>query len=786
MKQSGTLTQAEFSTDKKISSNARNELIREIDTLNTRGWKIRDIDRVQSQQLADQALQLSIKVDNEQKSYQNGIAQSLTILSYLNFRAINYANALEQAHQAEQLFLSLEQESWLARVYNNLGICYGNMGDHETSMSYLFKQLELSQKVGDREMEGGAYHDLAIAYLDAGQKKESKESFEQSLSIFREIKDPVGIILALSNLSSFYTEVGCFQEAVALVEQAQSLCDEHMLTEFNVWLCSCLAKALAASGAPKEALNYLERGLLHYQDHPDPEILPWLLLQFGEWHIDHGIPQDALPYLFESLEVMDNSQGEDRERLSVHRVLAKAYCSMGDTKEVYQHLERALEIQETTFEEERKQKALSLSILYQTEIARKEAEVALFKNSLLESEIEERKRIEQTLRETQQAAELASRAKGEFLANMSHEIRTPMNGVIGMVSLLQETDLDEDQREFVETIRSSGEHLLHIINEILDFTKIESGGLLIENQAFAFENCISHVFDLLQYRASEKGLVFNYEIHDDVPRYIVGDLTRVRQVLTNLVGNALKFTEAGHVNLAVKSHPVLVNFSSENRHQLHFAISDTGIGISPEKQKILFQPFSQADASINRKYSGTGLGLVISQRLVESMGGHMWLESEEGVGSTFHFTILVGSTISARLPQCSHNTARQELKTVPSELSVLLVEDNVVNQKVALRMLKSLGIDADLATDGHEALKAVSTKKYDMLLMDIHMPIMDGYQTTQKIRKLFRDSEQPIIVAMTASVLASDKQSALDAGMNDFLPKPVKLEDFSRLFNRIL
>lgn len=420
---------------------------------------------------------------------------------------------------------------------------------------------------------------------------------------------------------------------------------------------------------------------------------------------------------------------------------------------------------------------VAFSMMEDAEMAQRELEEV---NRRLNEVIEE-------ARASAQEADFANRAKSDFLATMSHEIRTPLNGVIGFIDMLSDTDLSEEQMDYVNTVRSSGKTLMALINDVLDFSKIESGHLNLEVRTFNLVTMLRELTGLFFNEATRKGIVLNVEIGEDVSRMVDGDETRIRQILTNLLANAVKFTETGEIRLIVTRDSIP---DQHGKCALEFEVRDTGIGITPLQLRKLFRPFSQGDSSTTRKYGGTGLGLVICKRLAEAMGGKVWASSRVGKGSSFFTRIQVtvvdghGSVTPGHIPLKQEEVDEPvELEASPQKpgerlpLKITVAEDNHANQRVLMIMLRRLGWEADFQENGEQLIEHLKGNDCDLVFMDLQMPVMDGLEATRLIRSgAAGDTVKDVkIIALTANALSSDEARCLDIGMDAYLSKPLKI-----------
>lgn len=507
------------------------------------------------------------------------------------------------------------------------------------------------------------------------------------------------------------------------------------------------------------------KSFLDFPYKSDPPRQSWF-----NWHISPLILDGQVVALVSmSLDVTDRHRADEalqkanKELAAVNEELAASNEELRSTTEEIQRARRELELRVRERTSELQDAKENLEVI----------------NEELQVEISEHENMEKDLLKAKEEAEESVKSKSAFLANMSHELRTPMNAVIGFSSLLLDDKFTQEQKEYIEGIRKGGEALLDLINEILDFSKAEKDKIELERQPFSLKHLIDESLDLVATQASKKGLNLSETINYGTSDTIIGDHGRLRQILVNLLSNAVKFTDKGDISVSISSKAV-----EDDMHQIFFEVKDTGIGIPQDKMNEIFEPFTQVERTLSRKRDGVGLGLAITRQLVELMGGEIWAESEEGQGTTFHFMIRAETIPGKQLYFGKINSGIATVRFPELKpMRILVAEDNPSNQRVLVDMLKRLGYRADAVSDGREVVQAFERQDYDLVLMDIKMPEMDGITATQVIRKL-RPENGPKIVAITAFALKGDREKCLAAGMDDYIAKPVQIRELAEVLKK--
>jgi len=659
-------------------------------------------------------------------------------------------------------------------------------GYYDKAFKLLFHALDYARDtLKDREMIGGVYLSLAVLYYEHNDTLKAIEFNKLALKEMTEINQLDMMASVNNNLALQYSDLGkydsaefYFRESIRLFHKDNE--DPHLRKPLIN-----LAEVFRLTQQYDSAIIYTRNAIHNAILLQDNASLGDAYFQIAKTFTDIGELDSAGRYYLMAKENIEMYQSEPAFIL-FYINLADFYTLKGDYKLAYEYLQKAVAIKDLIFNTENNKVLKEMDVKYQA--TQKEKEILIQEEQIKRQQIlnysmlavavffllliffirktkrqlEEKNKLVEAARER---AERSEKFKQQFLANMSHEIRTPMNAVMGMTNLLIDKNPRIDQRKYLEGIQKSSDNLLHIINDILDLSKIEAGKIELEQIDFSIPEVVHQVEQTLRHKAEEKGLQLIISIDPLVPEIVIGDPGRLNQILMNLAGNAIKFTEKGSVTFKV---------TPTTDRSIEFSIIDTGIGIARDKLQSVFENFSQAHASDTRKFGGTGLGLTICKQLVELMGGKILIESEEGSGSTFLFTLEM--PIGSKEKLLEQKSSEQIDESILNGLKILLVDDNIDNRIVARDTLE---LNASLtiveAINGKEAIEKLSMDDFDIVLMDVQMPVMDGYEATRQIRNDILTSKKDIpIIALTASVIRSDLDKCRAAGMNDYVPKPFK------------
>ncbi|HMG15123.1 MAG TPA: tetratricopeptide repeat protein, partial [Saprospiraceae bacterium] len=754
------------------------------------------------------SLNLSVKI-----RYKKGLGNSYNILGVIYEKKGNYPLSLEYHKKALTTRIEIAHKKGEASSYNNIAIIYDYQGNYPEALKNLFAALKINEEIGNRQWASYNLGNIGDIYVRQGNYKDALAKYNESIKINKELNDKYGIALDYNGISDLFKAQGKFTEALNYLYLSI-----RILIEIDEKLDLAVANngigiLLFKQGKYSQALKYCFKAIRICNDYGYKQALSETYLNIGKIYSSLNKPIEARNYLekglkigkdlksleliktaYESLSNLDNSfaissqapikQKKDYalKALLHYKLYINARDSLINTenskKTVQTQMQYDFNKKELLIKAEQEKKDVINNKELQRQKLVRNGFIGGFGIVLLFAGIffRQRNKIKKGNEELQIAkerAEQSERYEQQFLANMSHEIRTPMNAVMGMTNLLINKNPRADQLAYLDGIKNSSHNLLYIINDILDLSKIESGKIELEQIDFFLYDVIEQVKQTLDHKAEEKGLFFRGEIGHNVPEVVIGDPVRLNQVLINLVGNAIKFTEKGSITILVDNCQLPVaNEQQKVGASLKFSIIDTGIGIPKDKLQTVFESFKQAHSSDSRKYGGTGLGLTISKQYVELMGGTISIESQEGTGTTFSFIINLplGSVENIQ----AQKSAEQIDGSILNGLKILLSDDNEYNRTVARDSLISV---ADViikdAVNGKEVIELLKKEDFDVVLMDVQMPIMDGYEATRYIRERMESPMNKVpVIALTASVIKSDLDKCREAGMNDYVPKP--------------
>jgi signal transduction histidine kinase/DNA-binding response OmpR family regulator/HPt (histidine-containing phosphotransfer) domain-containing protein len=704
--------------------------------------EIRNYDIEEAYQLTEEIIERSVKIN-----YKKGEGRGLNNKGAIYWLRGEYDKGLSILKEALKIAKEYGLDALKARIYNNFGNICRDLGDLSDASKYYQWALEINEDLGDELAQSAVMISISNLHFDLFDYDNALEYANRCLKIFIKYEDKNRLISVYHTLGNIYLKKE--DNDNALIHFKKSL----ELTEPNT-----VGHMLANSGIGKvyykqlkfdKARKYLNAVLIQSAELSNIEGLIISEFYLGRINFDEGNFNEALQHLDKAFDAA-NEHSRKHDIMSIHEIYAKVYEKIGDITEAYENLKKYETLKEEIFQQNTINKLRNLQIRHEIEFAVKEKEIA----------------------------EQSAKLKQQFIANMSHEIRTPMNAIVGMTRLLLEKSPRADQLKYLHAITQSADNLLVIINDILDFSKIEAGKITIENIVFSLKSVIQNVVHLLKFKAEEKGIELRFDIENNISDTLIGDPTRLSQVLMNLAGNAVKFTEYGSVNIRCQQ------IWQEQQHvKIAFKIMDTGIGISEEYVHNIFESFTQAGTDVARKYGGTGLGLTISKQLVELMDGIIEVESTMGKGTTFTFTLPFEIGLEEQLLQKEEFVFSDTDVDILNKTKLLLVDDNEFNTILAVDTLKTIAphIQITEACSGFEAIELLKSNTFDIILMDIQMPKMSGTEAAKIIRN---ELEHPVnetkIIAMTANVMKNDIEHYLAIGMNDHIPKPFKKEELIR------
>lgn len=709
-----------------------------IDMLVEMAKEVRNFDVEKAAMMAEDIISRS-----ETVGYRLGKGRGMNLKGWCYWQQGEYDDGVDILQEALKISHDIKNKPLQARVLNNLGYIYRDRGDLSDALNHFEAALRINEKLGDEVSQSVNLSSIAYLLYDLNDYDNALEFALKCLPIFQKAEDSHRLNALYHILGNIYFKQEQYHEALRYFEENLNLSEPD--TVLYALATSGLGKVYYKMRDLDNARRHLANALKLSEELNNVEVQIICHFYIGHMLMDEGNYRQSMQHMNTAFEMADEYTRK-HDVMSIHEALSALYDNMGDIPKAFYHLKAYEKMKEEIFQQTTFNKLRNLQTRQQVELAQKEKEVA----------------------------ERTAQLKQQFMANMSHEIRTPMNAIVGMTRLLLSKEPRDEQMRYLRAIQQSADNLLVIINDILDLSKIEAGKIVIEHTDFSLREIVNSVKDMLMLKAEEKGLEFRVVIDTGIPNRLVGDPTRINQILINLAGNAIKFTERGHVTINVA-----IQKSNDKKHWLQFDVIDTGIGIAPDYVGKIFESFTQAGTDVARKFGGTGLGLTISKQLAELMNGDISVRSELGKGTVFSVVIPLGESDVQNDIQASMVVDEVTMKRL-NKIKLLLVEDNEFNRMVAEDTLKEIIPDViiDIAVNGQEAVNRVQQETYDVVLMDIQMPVMDGVTATRTIRTTLPPPVRDVkIIAMTANVLQEDVKQYFDIGMNAYVSKPFQTDE---------